>query len=299
MTIASYLKPQLKDLDEKITEAKNLLSDPALADLAKEDITRLEKTKKNLLLTCQPAKTTSHQPPATSQFNNCILEFRAGAGGEEAKLWANDLLRMYSRFASKKGWKIIQLDESTIKIKGKKVYENLKYEAGVHRVQRIPETESQGRIHTSTASVAVLPEIPESDIKINLEDIEISFTHASGHGGQNVNKVATAVRLLHKPTAIVVESQTQRYQEQNRKIALDILRAKLWQIQEEKRQKKIDKARTAIGRAMRAEKIRTYNFPQNRVTDHRIKKSWYNLEEILNGNLEKIIKTLKEELSLS
>jgi peptide chain release factor 1 len=223
-----------------------------------------------------------------------ILEIRPAAGGDEAKIWASDLLRMYLHFAQKQGFKAEIIDENILKIKSPQVWPLLKWEAGVHRVQRIPKTERYGRIHTSTATVTVLPEIPEQDLKINPQDIEFQSFHASGHGGQNVNKVSTAVRLTHKPTGIIATCQSQRYQDQNRKIATQILRSKLWQLEEEKRQSALDQTRReAVGRGMRAEKIRTYNFPQNRVTDHRINKSFHNLEEILNGNLKKIIKAFQ------
>lgn len=218
-----------------------------------------------------------------------IIEIRPGTGGEEAKIWASDLLRMYLRFAEKKGWKIDILAPGVLKIKGPDAYEQLKFESGVHRVQRIPKTERYGRIHTSTATVAVLPEIPESQIYINPQDLKWEFYRASSQGGQNVQKVSSAVRLHHLPTEIVVQAQEERTQEQNRKIALDLLRAKLWEKEELKKEQTIASYRSVIGRGMRAEKIRTYNFPQNRVTDHRINKSWRNLEAILNGNLEPLI----------
>ncbi len=225
-------------------------------------------------------------------MNSIILEIRPAAGGEEAKIWADDLLRMYTRFANFQGWKIEEIGERKIRITGENVWQKLNKEAGVHRVQRVPETESYGRIHTSTATVAVLPEIDEQEVEINPNDLEIQFTHASGHGGQNVNKVATAVRLIHKPTGIVIESQSQRQQEQNRKIAMDLLRAKLWEIEQEKKQGKIiDIRREQVGEGERAEKIRTYNFPQNRVTDHRINKK-FRVEDIMVGKLDKLVKIL-------
>lgn len=224
--------------------------------------------------------------------NIAILETRGATGGDEAKIWASDLLRMYMRFANIKGWSTQLVDICVVKIKGLNVYPLLQYESGVHRVQRVPQTERYGRIHTSTATVAVLPEIEEKEIYINPGDLGWEFHRAGGHGGQNVNKVATAVRLHHKPTGIVVSVQQERFQEQNRKIALSLLRSKLWEIEEEKRQSALGQARSSIGRGMRAEKIRTYNFPQNRVTDHRINKSWHNLEEIVEGKLEKMINTL-------
>lgn len=221
-----------------------------------------------------------------------IIEARGATGGDEAKIWANDLLRMYHRYALIKGWKVEILDTDVIKIKGPNSYSELQFETGVHRVQRIPKTERYGRIHTSTATVAVLPEIEETQVYISPNDLEWEFYRAGGKGGQNVNKVSTAVRLRHKPTGIVAAAQTERYQEQNRRIALSLLRSKLWEIEEEKRVTALGFARALIGRGMRAEKIRTYNFPQNRLTDHRINKNWHNLEDIMEGKMEKVIKEL-------
>ncbi len=217
------------------------------------------------------------------------IEIRGATGGDEAKIWASDLSRMYYRFATKRGWKVVQIDEGTLLVKGEGVFESLKNESGVHRVQRIPVTEKRGRVHTSTATVVVLPEIKEGEVQTNPNDLEWQFFRASTQGGQNVQKVSTAVRLIHKPTGIVVSAQTERFQEQNRKIALDLLRSKLWEKQEEEKEKTIAGYRSAIGRGMRAEKIRTYNFPQNRVTDHRISKSWGNLESIVDGSLDKVL----------
>lgn len=216
------------------------------------------------------------------------LEVRGATGGDEAKIWGGDLIRMYLRYASRKGWKAIPLDENVIKISGLGVLDELKNESGVHRVQRIPTTEKHGRIHTSTATVVVLPEIKESEVQVNPTDLDIQFFHSSSQGGQNVQKVSTAVRLTHKPTGIIVTSQRERFQEQNRRIAMELLRTKLWEKQEEEKLKTIAGYRSVIGRGMRAEKIRTYNFPQNRVTDHRLNKSWGQLEDILDGNLDKI-----------
>lgn len=217
------------------------------------------------------------------------IETRAAAGGEEASIWAQDLSRMYTRFALRRGWKVTQLGTDVIKIVGPEAFRELKNEAGVHRVQRVPQTERRGRIHTSTATVAVLPEIPEKDVLINPNDLEWQFFHASSHGGQNVQKVATAVRLRHAPTGIVVSAQTERFQEQNRAIALELLRTKLFEREELEKEQTIAGYRSPIGRGMRAEKIRTYNFPQDRLTDHRINKSWRHIEEILDGNLDKIL----------
>jgi len=217
-----------------------------------------------------------------------ILEFRPGPGGEEARLWANDLMRMYTRYANITGWKVEQLSDTAIRIKGVQTFTKLQYEAGTHRVQRVPSTERSGRIHTSTATVAVLPEVPETDVVIRPEDIEWDFYRSGGKGGQNVNKVSSAARIRHKATGIVVQCQTERDQYQNRQVALSMLRAKLWEAAELKAAAALGAARSVIGRGMRAEKIRTYNFPQNRVTDHRINKSWHNLEDIIEGKMGKV-----------
>lgn len=227
-------------------------------------------------------------------LNVVTLEIRPGPGGLEAELWANDLQRMYRRYADTKGWKISQVNENVIKITGLNVYNAFKNEAGVHRVQRVPVTEKRGRVHTSTASVAVLAEIPEMDVKINPGDLQWEFYHASSHGGQNVQKVSTAVRLRHSPSGLVVTAQSERFQEQNRANALSILRAKLWDIEEDKKVKAMGDQRAIIGRAMRNEKIRTYNFLQDRVTDHRIGKSFHNIESILEGKIDKIIELLSK-----
>ncbi len=221
-----------------------------------------------------------------------ILELRPGPGGEEAKIWANDLLRMYVRYANLSGWKVEELDERVLRIRGTGVFGKLQYEAGTHRVQRIPTTERHGRIHTSTATVAVLPEIPEQDVVVRPEDLELEFFRSGGKGGQNVNKVSSAVRIRHKPSGLVVSAQTERDQYQNRQVALSLLRAKLWEQELMRRESALSDQRSIIGRGMRAEKIRTYNFPQNRVTDHRIGKSWHNLEDIINGKVTKITDAL-------
>jgi len=236
---------------------------------------------------------------------NVIIEIRAGAGGDEATLFAANLYRMYIRFAEKQDWrtKLLNANRSSLKgfkevifqINGEDVYSKLKQEAGVHRVQRIPETEKSGRIHTSTASVAVLPQVEEKQVEIKTSDLKIDIFRASGPGGQNVNKRSTAVRLTHIPTNIVINSQNERSQAANKENALNILRSKLYLLKTEQELKKIGQERKAqIGTADRSEKIRTYNFPQDRITDHRIKKSWYNLEKILDGNLNPIIKKFQK-----
>lgn len=226
--------------------------------------------------------------------DNAILEIRSAAGGSEAKIWARDLLRMYLRFTQNQGYKTALLNEGVLKISGTGVFDKLKYESGVHRVQRIPETEKRGRIHTSTATVVILPEIAENEIYIRPEDCEWEFYRASSQGGQNVQKVSSAVRLRHRPSGVVVTCQTERDQWQNRQSALSLLRSRLWEKQEEEKEKTVAGYRSLIGRGMRAEKIRTYNFPQNRITDHRIGKSWGNLDVVIDGKLDKVIEALEQ-----
>jgi len=239
------------------------------------------------------------------EIQSIYFEIRAGVGGEEAALFARDLWRMYSKFFDKKGWKyrILDITESDLggiktlvaEVTGEKVYDLLKQEAGVHRVQRIPITEKGGRIHTSTASVAILPKLSLPQIQIKESDLEIEFFRAGGPGGQNVNKVETAVRIRHKPTGIVVSCQVERSQQRNREIAMEMLKNKLWQMEQEKILGSLTEERKKqIGSQERSEKIRTYNFPQNRVTDHRINKSWFDLDEIMEGKLDKIIEAFQK-----
>lgn len=296
------LQTELQRLENEIKNHALLLNDPDLAPLAQEEIEKLEKQKKTLQDSISLATAANNRQPSPKNHTtpadaNTLLEIRSAAGGNEAKIWADDLKRMYLRFANNLGYKVEELDENTLKINGKGAYGQFLYESGVHRVQRVPETEKQGRIHTSTASIAVLPEISQSQITISPDDLEWQFTRAGGHGGQNVNKVNTAVRLTHKPSGLVVSVRQERFQQQNKAIALEILRSRLWEQEEEKRLQTLSKERkTAVGRGMRAEKIRTYNYPQGRVTDHRLNQSWHDLENIMDGHLEKILNSLKSTI---
>lgn len=222
--------------------------------------------------------------------NVAIIEAIPGVGGDEAKLWMKELLLSYLKFAQKKGFKYSYLDDNIIKISGDGTFNWFKNETGVHRVQRIPTTERRGRIHTSTAVIVTLPQIIQSDIQINSSDLDWQFFRSGGHGGQNVNKVSTAVRLTHKPSGIVTTASQERYQEANRRIALELLLAKLYQLEQEKKKGLMHSYVKDVGTGERAEKIRTYNFPQNRLTDHRKGKSFYNLEQVIEeGKWEKIM----------
>ena len=291
------LEQQIKDNEELAT------GNDEIANMARTEIYDLRSTINNLQSTLSSLETSAD----TEQDKRpAIVEFRAGAGGDEAKIWAADLERMYKRFAEIQGIKYELLEEGTYLFSGRPsdptlpqgAYGLFKWESGVHRVQRVPATESAGRIHTSTASVAVLPKIDPQKITVRDEDLEWQFFRAGGHGGQNVNKVSTAVRLIHKPSGIVTVSSQERYQQRNREICLDFLRSKLWELQEEERTAKLEATRkSAVGRGSRAEKIRTYNFPQNRVTDHRVGLSWHNLETILEGNLTNLIFELNQEIN--
>lgn len=275
-----------------------LAKDPSMKELAESDLIRIKGQQTEL----QEQMTLALKQEAQEEEfpNEIIVEVRAGAGGEEAALFAEELANMYQRYAEKNGWPVQKLDESpsplggyksaSFQINGQDVYRKLRFETGVHRVQRVPVTEKSGRIHTSTASVAVLPIRKRVQVEINPADLEIEFSRSGGAGGQNVNKVETAVRIIHKPSGIDVRCQSERTQQRNREKAMEILAAKLQQIKEEEEAKKYaSERREQIGSADRSEKIRTYNFPQDRVTDHRLKESFHGLPKILSGELSELI----------
>ena len=300
--MSDYLKQQIEAIGKKIKDVQDLAaSDSSMVSLAEEEVKQLQEEKDQL------EKALSGQPQASNQplSNSVILEIRAAAGGDEAGLFAGDLARMYTRYATTQNWRVEELDkneggignikEVTYKVTGKNVWDKFKYESGVHRVQRVPKTESSGRIHTSTATVAVLPEVESTQVDINPADIQFEAFRSGGHGGQNVNKVSTAVRVKHIPTGIIVKAQTERSQAQNREIAMEILRARLFALEEERAHLELSTSRSSqLGTGDRSEKIRTHNFPQDRVTDHRIGKSWGNIAGVMDGNLDKIIASLSE-----
>ncbi len=288
-----------------IEEAQHMLDDPAgdaeLKTLAQEEIEQLTAKRDRLLNDIQDVLIMADD----MHVGSVIMEIRAGTGGEEAALFARDLYEMYVKYASGKRWKVEQLDfspsemggfrEIIVNIKGEGVWSELGYEGGGHRVQRVPETEAQGRIHTSAATVAVLPEPEEVDIEINPSDVVEHVSRASGPGGQNVNKVSSAIRLEHIPTGITVNMREESSQHKNRAKAWRILRSRIYELYEGKKRAERDSQRkTMIGSGDRSEKIRTYNFPQNRVTDHRIGLSLYNLDRIINGDMSDLIAALKE-----
>ena len=290
---------EYKKIKQEMEEAEELMQDPDMKELAeeeyyssKEQLPKLEEELKVLLI-----------PKDPDDDKNIMCEIRAGAGGEEAALFAGTLFRMYSMYAEKRHWKLEVLNENetglggykeiSFMITGKGVYSRLKFESGVHRVQRVPDTESSGRIHTSTATVAVLPVVEDVEIDINPADIKMEVFRASGAGGQHINKTSSAVRLIHEPTGIVVECQTERSQFQNKDNAMKMLRTKLYEIEKEKQDSEISSARKSqVGSGDRSEKIRTYNYPQGRITDHRIGMSIYQMENFLNGDIDEMVDNL-------
>lgn len=290
---------EYKNAKKAYEEAKEMMSDPEMKDLAEEEMLankelmpKLEEELKILLI-----------PKDPDDDKNVICEIRGGAGGEEAALFAGTLFRMYTMYAEKKHWKLEVVNENetglggykeiSFMITGKGAFSRLKFESGVHRVQRVPDTESSGRIHTSTATVAVLPEVADVEIDINPADIKMEVYRASGAGGQHVNKTSSAVRLIHVPTGIVAECQTERSQVQNREYAMRLLRSRLYEIEKQKRDSQIaNERKSQVGSGDRSEKIRTYNYPQGRITDHRIGFNVYQFEDFLNGNLDEMIDNL-------
>ena len=290
---------EYKKVKNDMEEAKEMMEDKELRELAeadyyanKEKLPKLEEELKVLLI-----------PKDPDDDKNIICEIRAGAGGEEAALFAGTLFRMYNMYAERKHWKVEVLNENetglggykeiSFMVTGKGVYSRLKFESGVHRVQRVPDTESSGRIHTSTATVAVLPVVEDVEIEINPADIKMEVFRSSGAGGQHINKTSSAVRLIHEPSGIVVECQTERSQFQNRENAMKMLRTKLYEIEKSKQDNEISNARKSqVGSGDRSEKIRTYNYPQGRITDHRIGMSIYQMENFLNGDLDEMIDNL-------
>jgi peptide chain release factor 1 len=285
-----------KDRDESRVLLVDPSTDPELKRMAEREVESLEAREKALAGELR----TMLIPKDPNDEKNVIIEIRAGAGGDEASLFAQDLFRMYSRFAEKKGWKFEIVDtsispigglkEAIGEIRGKGAFSILKYESGVHRVQRVPKTEASGRIHTSTATVAVLPEAEEIDLKLDPKDLKIEAFGSSGPGGQNVNRNYTAIRVTHKPSGLVVSCQDEKSQHRNKEKALRVLRSRLMDIAQREQQAKIaDHRRSQVGTGERSEKIRTYNFPQSRITDHRLNENFHNIEGVLEGELDEML----------
>jgi peptide chain release factor 1 len=297
-TGAAYTKT-LADLEENRGLLKTEAPGSELAEMAKDEVARLEADEKRLALEVQRGVL----PPDPTDSRNTIIEIRAGAGGSESALFGADLFRMYTRYAEGQGWKVETLDSShsdlggfkeiVFSVTGSDVYKRLKHESGVHRVQRVPATEAQGRVHTSTATVAVLPEAEEVDIEIKPEELDISVCRASGPGGQGVNTTDSAVQIIHKPTGLIVRCADQRSQQKNKARALTVLRSRLLEAKIAEEKARYDSQRKSqVGTGERSEKIRTYNFPQNRVTDHRIELTLYNLQNFVEGDMDPMIEPL-------
>ena len=288
----------LAEMYEKLLKDEaDLLSivekDASMKEIAEIDLASISEQKKNI--ENQIKQIIDSEKEEIEYPTEIILEIRAATGGDEAALFAEELMQMYKRYAETKGWTVKIIEDLTLEIKGKTVYETLKHETGVHRVQRIPETEKMGRVHTSTASVAILPLRKKVKFEVNPSELHIEFSRAGGKGGQNVNKVETAVRILHIPTGIDVRATAERSQSANREMAMSILMAKLEALKDEQEAKKFNANKKGqIGTGDRSEKIRTYNFPQDRITDHRIKESWSNIHNIMTGKLDPIIEKLEE-----
>ena len=288
-----------RNAEQEMADAEELMSDPEMKELCQETYTVAKKAKEDLFSQLQILLL----PKDPNDEKSVIVEIRGGVGGEESALFAHSLFRMYSMYAAQKGWSIELMNyndtelggvkEADFVINGRGAYSRLKYESGVHRVQRVPETESGGRVHTSTATVAVLPEMEEVDVQINPADIEMQVYRASGAGGQHVNKTSSAVRLIHKPSGIVVACQEERSQQQNREKCMRMLASKLYEIEQERVESEVTgMRRSQVGTGMRNERIRTYNFPQGRVTDHRIGLTLYKIDQIMDGNIDEIIDAL-------
>lgn len=304
----TYIADTLVRLLEEEAKTREMLADESMKDLAEEDLKRIDAEKQVVIKEMDEIIAAEEKE---EEFpNEIILEVRAGAGGDEASLFAKELADMYTGYAKLKGWSVAVVDESltavggykeaSFEIRGQGVYEKLRFETGVHRVQRVPDTEKTGRVHTSTASVAILPIRKRVKIEINPADIEMETSRSGGAGGQNVNKVETAVRLIHKPTGIDVRSTSQRNQLKNREMAMSILLAKLQQKHDEEEAAKYSADRKSqVGTAARSEKIRTYNVLQDRITDHRIKTSWHNIEKIMEGYIDPIVEALAEAKEFS